>query len=187
MASQRRGCKPGVVTLDGKARPTCSSKWETVMRVRIVVADQSEARFYDIERPGAPLVLAGRITDPNAHLHDRDFKSDRPGRVFDHAPSGGRRGAVGHHSTGGERTPRVREALLFARRIAAELEQARLKDRFDRVILAAGPPFLGVLRESLTKVFHSRVAAEIPKDLVHAAESDLRAHLPREVFRPPVS
>jgi protein required for attachment to host cells len=44
-----------------------------------------------------------------------------------------------------------------------------------------------VLRESLTKVFHSRVAAEIPKDLVHAAESDLRAHLPREVFRPPVS
>ena len=34
------------------------------MRVRIVVADQGEARFYDIARPDAVLQPAGRLTDP---------------------------------------------------------------------------------------------------------------------------
>jgi protein required for attachment to host cells len=155
-----------------------------MMRVRIVIADESEARFYDTERRDAPLEPAGRIMDPNAHLHDRDFKSDRPGRVYDRAPSGRRRGAVGHHSTGSERTPRKQEALRFARRIAAELEQARRTARFDRIVLAAGPPFLGVLRQVLTKALQSRIAAEIPKDLIHTAESDLLTYLPREVLPP---
>lgn len=152
------------------------------MRVRIVVADQSEARFYDMEGLDAPLKPAGSLSDPKAHLHDRDFKSDRPGRVFDHASTGGRRGAVGHHATGGERSPRKHEAELFARQIAEELEQAHRKDSFDRVILAAGPPFLGMLRAALTKSFHSRIAAEIPKDLVHEPESHLLEHVPRDVF-----
>lgn len=152
------------------------------MRVRFVVADESEARFYDLEHFDGPLTLAGKITDPKAHLHDRDFKSDRPGRVFDHASGGGRRGAVAHHSTGGERRPRKHEAVLFARQIAVELERARRAELFDRVILAAGPPFLGVLRAALEKLFHSQIAAEIPKDLVHEPESQLSAYLPREVF-----
>jgi protein required for attachment to host cells len=150
------------------------------MRVRLVVADESEALFYDIEHYDAVLMLAGKISDPNAHLHDRDLKSDRPGRILSSAR--GHHGAVAHHATGGENRPRRHEAVLFARQIAVELEKARIEDRFDRVILAAGPPFLGVLRAALEKVFHSHIAAEIPKDLVHEPESELRGHLPREVF-----
>ena len=152
------------------------------MRVRIVVADQSEARFYDTERYDEPLSLAGRLTDENAHLHDRDFKSDRPGRVFDHAASGGRRGAVAHHATESERRPRKLEATRFARQIAAELEKARREDSFERMVLVAGPPFLGLLREALAKELHSQIAVEIPKDLVHEAAGDLLAYVPREVF-----
>ena len=39
-------------------------------------------------------------------LHDRDLKSDRPGRVYNSAAAPrGRRGAMAHHATGGERTP----------------------------------------------------------------------------------
>jgi len=152
------------------------------MRVRFVVADECEARFYDLERFDGPLKLAGKITDPQAHLHDRDFKSDRPGRLFDHAAGSGRRGAVAHHGTNGERRPRKHEAVLFARQIALELERAHREDRFDRLILAAGPPFLGVLRPALEKVFHSQIAAEIPKDLVHEPERQLSAHLSRDTF-----
>ncbi len=155
------------------------------MRTRLVIAGESEARFYDVENYDAPLALAAKLTDPKAHLHDRDFKSDRPGRVYDHASSGGRRGATAHHATGGERRPRKHEAVLFARQIAAELERARRDNRFDRVILAAGPPFLGVLRAALQKVFHSELAAEVPKDLVHEPEIQLRAHLRREMFLQP--
>jgi protein required for attachment to host cells len=148
------------------------------MSLRIVLADQSEARFYDFERSDAPLRLAGRLTDHNARLHDRDLKSDRPGRVFDHAPTGmRRRGAVGHHATGGERTPRKHEAQLFARHIGRELETARQAQRFDRLVLMAGPRFLGTLRSELPAAISALVSHELPKDLLHEPESAIREHL----------
>lgn len=153
------------------------------MHTRIVLADQSEARFYDIERADSPLRLIGKLTDPNARLHDRDFKSDRPGRVFDHAVEAGkRRGTVAHHGTGGERSPRKHEAQLFASRIAQELETAGQERRFDRLILVAGPAFLGLLRAALPKAVVAAIAAEVPKDLMHEPESAIRAHLPLEAL-----
>jgi protein required for attachment to host cells len=148
------------------------------MNIRIVVADQGEARFYDTAGAAAPLLLVNRLTDPNARLHDRDFKSDRPGRVFDHAPpASGRRGAVGHHSTTGERSPRKHEAELFAKRVASELEDARQAKQFDRLVLVAGAPFLGQLRAALPRDLHKAVVSEVAKDLVHEPEHALQTHL----------
>jgi protein required for attachment to host cells len=156
------------------------------MRVRVIVADRAEARFYDAEHPDAKLQLTGRMTDPQAKLRDRDYKSDRPGRVFDHAASSGRRGAVAHHDTGGERKPRKHEAELFARRIADELESAQRQDRFDRLVLMAAPEFLGDLRDVMPKPLSAMIALEITKDLVHQDERAIRAHLPADVFVEPL-
>ena len=154
------------------------------MRVRIVVADQAEARFYDTEPPDPVLHPAGRLTEERARLHDRELGSDRPGRVFDHAPAAGiRRGAVAHHGTGGERRPHRHVELLFARRIARALALARREGRIDRIVLMAEPGFLGLIRQALPSGLASSVAAEIPKDLVHQSEQVLRAHLPPEAMR----
>src|SRR5207302_2106517 len=125
--SHRRRSRPRVVK-----RRRAHMKETTLMRVRIVVADQSEARFYDTEGLHGPLQPAGQLSDPKARLHDRDLESDRPGRVFDHAPlAAGRRGAVGHHGTEGERSPRKHEAVNLARQIADQLEAARREGQFD--------------------------------------------------------
>jgi len=154
------------------------------MRIRIVVASQAEATFYDVQQVGERLQVVGQLTDPLAHLHDRDFKSDRPGRVFDHAPlASGRRGATAHHATGGERRPREHEAALFAQKIAAELEQARRNHRFDRLIVMAEPRFLGMLRKALPDSLNSTVIAEVAKDLAQQPESAVRAHVPIEAFQ----
>ncbi len=154
------------------------------MRVRIVVADQAEARFYDLEPPDPTLRPAGQLCEAQARLHDRDLVSDRPGRVFDHAaPPTGRRGAVAHHGTGGERRPHRHVEMLFARRIAQALTLARREGRIDRIVLMAEPGFLGVIRKALPRVVGSSVTAEIPKDLVHQTEEVVRAHLPAEVMR----
>lgn len=153
------------------------------MRIRIVVANQAEAAFYDVEsRIDAPQFRT-RITDPQAHLHDRDFKSDRPGRVFDHAPAiAGRRGATAHHGTQGERRPRKHEAELFARRVAEQLEEAQHKGEFDRLVVMAAPTFLGLLRRALPGSMRPRIAAEVGKDLVHEPPGVVQAHVPREAF-----
>lgn len=156
------------------------------MRVRIVVADRGEARFYDTRHADSKLQLVGRITDPEAHLPDREFKSDRPGRVFDHAPGGARRGAVAHHSTGGERTPRKHEAELFARRVVDELERARHQDNFDRLVLMAAPEFLGELRDIIPKSLSAHIVLEVNKDLIHQDERAISAHLTPDVFVAPV-
>ena len=153
------------------------------MRVRIVVADQSEADFYDLEQHDMRPHLVGRLEDADAHLHDRDLKSDRPGRVFDHAaPAGGRRGAVGHHATGGERNPRKVEARRFARRITEALDEARRQNRYERLVVMAPPAFLGLLREEMPAAVRALLTAEVGKDLVHEPPEALSGYVPPSTF-----
>jgi protein required for attachment to host cells len=157
------------------------------MPARIVVADQSEARFYDLDVIHGGMQFAGKLMDEAAHLHERDMVSDKPGRVFDHAPPAtGRRGAVGHHGTGGERSARKHEALNFARRVVAELDKAHGAGDFDRLVLMAPPAFLGLLREALPKTLASSVAAEINKNLVQQSDAAVKEHLPWDELNFPV-
>lgn len=151
------------------------------MRIRIVVANQAEAVFYDLPSRTAGPLLTARLSDPIAHLHDRDLKSDRPGRFSNHAPlAGGRRGATAHHGTGGERSPRKHEAALFAGRIARQLELSQRNDEFDRLVVMAAPAFLGLLRKALPDSVH--VAAEVGKDLLHEQPAMLPTHVPDAAF-----
>lgn len=139
-------------------------------KYRILVADQAEAIFYDAATlTGAPREV-GRISDPLARLHDRDLATDRPGRCHE------RMGAT-RHSVQREDTPRRTEALRFARRIARRLDDARRRDEFDQLVVVAGPPFLGLVRQQLSGPTRARVATEIRRDLVHSAPEVLAQKL----------
>jgi len=141
-------------------------------RIRIVVADQAEAIFYDSSSLQARPKEVARISDPAARLHDRDFSSDRPGRVRESV--GGAR-----HAVGGENDPRQQEAVRFARRIARRLDDARRRDEFEELIVVAGPPFLGLVRSEMSRPTRERVVHEVRKDLVHGPVEALYRHLPK--------
>lgn len=154
------------------------------MKVRVVVADLSEADFYDVERLRDGLRFAGGLGDPSAHLHDRDLAADRPGRVFDRAPTGtARRGSMAHHSTNGERRPRKHAAEQFARQVATVLDSAHRDGEFARLVLVAAPEFLGLLRAALPSTLRSIVVAQIARDLVHLPRTQLPSFLPQDIFR----
>jgi protein required for attachment to host cells len=120
------------------------------MRIQIVVASQAEATFYDVQHIDDKLQIMGQLSDSLARLHDRDFKSDRPGRVFDYGRlAGGRRGATARHGTGGRESPRKHEAAIFAQKIATQLEHAWRAGGFERLIVMAEANFLGILRRAL--------------------------------------
>jgi protein required for attachment to host cells len=140
-------------------------------RIRIVVADQAEAIFYDTPSLAARPEEVARISDPAAHLHDRDFESDRPGRSYESV--GGARHAIER-----EDDPRRREAIRFAKRIARRLDDARRRDEYEELIVVAGPPFLGLVRAELSRPTRQRVVHEVCKDLVHSPAEALRQHLP---------
>jgi protein required for attachment to host cells len=139
-------------------------------KFRILVADQAEAIFYDSSSLETRPKEVARISDPEAHLHDRDFSSDRPGRSYESV--GGARHAIER-----EDDPRQRQAVRFARRVARRLDEARRKDEFDSLVVVAGPPFLGIMRQELPKLTRARVVHEIRKDLVHSPVDSLREHL----------
>ncbi len=154
------------------------------MRVRIVVADQGEAHFFDTERYEEEPRPAGQLSDPSARIHDRDLKSDRSGRKFDRAPlRAGRRGATAHHGVGSEPRPRIHEARFFARRIAEELSSAQRDHQFERLVIVAPPGFLGTLRQELPPAVRKAVCAEIAKDLVHQTPSAVRTYLVPQTFQ----
>jgi protein required for attachment to host cells len=139
-------------------------------RFRILVADQAEAIFYDAAALDKAPKEVGRISDPTAHMRDRDLVSDRPGRSYESV--GGARHAIAR-----EDDPRHHQAVLFARRVARRLDEARRRNEFDSLVVVAGPPFLGMFREELPRLTRARVVHEIRKDLVHSPVVTLRKHL----------
>lgn len=146
---------------------------------RIVVADQSEANFYDRRGRGA-LKPAGHLADPKARLHERELTSDRPGRVFERVASvKGRKDAAVRHSVDGGRSPRKHRAEVFARKVVGELRNAQRSGGFDRLVIIAAPAFLGLLRVAMPKTLREAIVREIPKDLVHQGVSAVRSQLAR--------
>jgi protein required for attachment to host cells len=153
------------------------------MRVRVIVADQSEARFYDLTSIEAPLQLAARIADRDAPAHDQEVGSQRGAHGYD-------RTAVAEHArklafaprSGGEPRPRKDAAMRFARQVAAELDASLRRDGFDRTVLMAGPAFIGLLRSALSAPVRATLVAEVRKDLVHDDDETVHAFVPPEVF-----
>ncbi|HQR25164.1 MAG TPA: host attachment protein [Steroidobacteraceae bacterium] len=139
-------------------------------RYRILVADQAEAIFYDAPSLDAAPMEVARISDPLAHLHDRDFATERPGRTRESY-------GTARHAIQREDSPRREEAARFARRIARRLDDARRRDEFESLVVVAGLPFLGLVRAELTKPTRARVVREIHKDLVHSPPGVLARQL----------
>jgi protein required for attachment to host cells len=148
-------------------------------RFRIVVADQAEAIFYDTAAMGRRPREVARLSDPAAHLHAQDLVTDRPGRAFD-------RFGGGRHGMEEENDVRFQQAVKFARRIARRLDEGRRHEEFEQIIVVAGPPFLGLMRKTLSKPTRRLVVREINKDLVHSPVQNLVEHLPEsdEELRP---
>src|SRR5512133_988321 len=125
-------------------------------RIRIVVADQAEAIFYDITSLKARPVEVARLSDPDAHRHSRELGSDRPGRAYE---------SVGNqrHAIDGENDPRRLQARNFARAIAANLDADQRGRRFEQLILVASAPFRSLLRAEFSDATKACIVYEVPK------------------------
>jgi protein required for attachment to host cells len=139
-------------------------------KLRIVVADQAEAVFYETASLREPHEI-GRITNPAAQKQERELVTDRPGR-------GHSRYGTGRYSMSNGSTARREYAERFARRIARRLDKARRSEEFSDLIVVAGPEFLGLVRENLPPLTRARVVHEVRKDLVRSPVQALRSHLP---------
>jgi protein required for attachment to host cells len=139
--------------------------------IRVVVADQAEAIFYQLTSLKSRPVEVARLTDASAHQPLHELAADRPGRSYE---SVGRQ----RHAVGDEPDLRRQQAVRFARTIAERLDTDRRDRRFEQMILVAGAPFRGILRGELSEASKACVVYEVPKDLVHSHVEALRDYLP---------
>lgn len=139
----------------------------------IVVADGMHARILRQDKRGAPLSPAfdHEMVEPAVHGFSRDLKSDAPGRTFDAAGSGGR------HAMEPRIDPKTHEKQLFARRVAAVINEAASRRTFDQLVLVAPPKTLGELRTQLGDLAKKLIIGEIDRDLVKTPAPELPRHL----------
>jgi protein required for attachment to host cells len=155
------------------------------MNLRIVVADERQANFFDTTALNAPLHSQGSMHNPTAGRKDRDLETDREGRRF-----GGTAGVTHgsgtaqshHHGVDGERSTERHELTLFAKEVAQRIEAGRVNHEFEKLVLVAPPKMLGLLRQSLPATSQALLAAEVPKDILHQGPEAIRQTVPREAF-----
>lgn len=145
------------------------------MNVRIVVADERLANFFDASTPKAPMTDRGSLHNETGGVRDIELESDRPGRRF-----GGTSGH--HHGVDGERSTGQHQLTLFAKDVAQRIDGDRMKHQFDKLVLVAPPKMLGLLRQSLSNPSQNLLAAEIPKDLLQQGPEVILNAVPTETF-----
>lgn len=132
----------------------------------IVLADAQTLRIAENDGPGKGIYghkVEGLVAPPVTEL------SDAPGMT--NAAVGPNRGGISDPDLKGQ------AAAAFAEMIVAYLEDALREGAFDRLVLAAAPPMLGVLRQKLSEPLQTVLLADLSKDLNHVTLDALPAHL----------
>jgi protein required for attachment to host cells len=155
------------------------------MNVRIVVADERQANFFDALSPQSPLTARGTVVNPAGGKRDTDLETDRAGRRFG-GTSGVSHGSGQvqghHHGVNGERSTEQHELTLFAKEVAKRIDLDRTQNQFDRLVIVAGPKMLGLLRQSLPTPTQSLLAGEVAKDILHQGQDVILKAVPPEAF-----
>ena len=139
----------------------------------VVVADKSKARIFTVDDPRGALLGVHELKHPEALEREQELSSDRPGRSFDSM-------GQGRHAMGATVEPGKQENVRFAKHVTDYVQAAHNEGRCDRVLLVAGSPMLGILRENL-KSLSSVEISEFDKNLGQYDAAEIRKHLPERL------
>lgn len=140
----------------------------------IVVANASLARLYFNNGPKKGLQLFKELNHPESRKKASDLVSDRPG----HSPGSGNGQGAFVPAT----DPKQHEAERFALELSKELEHGRAANHYERLIMVASSPFIGVLNQRLSGHVRSLVSETIEKDYTRATPRELTGHLEHCIY-----
>jgi protein required for attachment to host cells len=156
--------------------------------IGIIVADGARARFITFQPPdeltperGTALIEHSDLINPDGDLPARELFSDRPGRTHG-SPQGSAHGSDDHRER-----HQLELARRFARRIVDEARAFSSQHSLQRLVLAAEPRLLGVLRAELDQHSVGEVSIEtLVDDLSRRSLGDIRDILVQRGLLPPV-
>ena len=138
----------------------------------ILVANASHARILGNSGPKKGLELVTEFNHPQSREKRMDLTSDKPGRVDN----------KGHGAFVQQTDPKKNEADHFALEVAKNLEQGRVNNDYERLILIASNPFMGLLKSRLDPHVMDKVSETIEKDYTKVNDQQLAARLQQVLY-----
>jgi protein required for attachment to host cells len=139
------------------------------IRTYILIADGARAHLLLSEGRGKPLT---EVPDSDIRVDlkaDHDLTTDRPGRVHESAN-------VARHAIEREDLQR-KEKERFVQSLAEGLDRRLANREYDRLVIAAAPETLGIIRSALSDKVRASILAEVAKDLTKIPNPQIRSHL----------
>ncbi len=140
----------------------------------ILVANAARARLFENTGIGKGLNLLSELEHPESRVKGADLVSDRAGFM----QSAGN----GHGSRQPAIDPKQNEAEHFAQEIAHTLESGRGQNKYERLILVAGSPFLGTLKGRLSNQVLAMTSDTLEKDYTSNNEREIGKHLEHCIY-----
>lgn len=137
----------------------------------VLIADQSVGKLFEIvgDNPQRPRLLMS-FANPSAREKGHNVYTGKPGRFFSTA------GPV-RHAIGKKERYQEFSAHEFARAIGNALSHSLTRTSYDHLILAAGPKFLGMLRESLSRSVNKKILSAMNLELTHLSDRKLKPYI----------
>jgi protein required for attachment to host cells len=139
------------------------------IRTYILIADGARARLLLSEGRGKALTEVPGSDIRTDLKPDQELSSDRPGRVHESAN-------VSRHAIEREDLHR-KEKERFAQSLAESLEKRFANREYERLVIAAAPETLGIIRSALSDKVRAVIMAEVAKDLTKIPNPQIRPHL----------
>ncbi|MFL6659477.1 MAG: host attachment protein [Massilia sp.] len=162
----------------------------------IVSANAGRARFFTESDPAEPLQEVEDMINAAVRLRVRETETDKigPTAATNSGHNIGGTDGIGfaHNAKVGApnkayqpaHTPSEQEAEQFARDISVYLVDAYRAGRFEQLVIAASPQFLGALRQFLDPHIKQLVKLELNKDYTHSNAQQLREQVHEQLSKP---
>ena len=141
----------------------------------IVVADAAAARFFKRTADGKLSRIGATYHEPS-RMHEGDLRTGGEGGVDDSA-------GAGHHDADPQVHTSEKHANIFAKKLAQKLKSDHNAKRFDALVLAAAPQFLGHLRDKLDDTVAATIVDSIDKDWTNENDDKIAKHLNTQLYK----
>ncbi|MDD3529876.1 MAG: host attachment protein [Gallionellaceae bacterium] len=136
----------------------------------IMVANASHAKLFSNKGPNKGLELIKELEHPESREKAAELVSDRIGNY------------AGSGSYAQPTDPKEHEAERFALQIAQELEQGRVNNAYEKLVVVTSAHFMGLLNNRISQQVKNRISESINKDYTHLPVKELSGHLANHVF-----
>jgi protein required for attachment to host cells len=135
-----------------------------------MVANASQAKLYANNGPKKGLQLVKELLHPESREKAANLVSDRIGNY------------AGSGSYAQPTDPKEHEAERFALELSRELEDGRVKNAYEKLIVVASSHFMGLLNQRISGQVKNKVAEFIEKDYTRLPVKELSGHLEGHVY-----